>query len=93
MLLTSADFMPTELCTDHLSGPYVHRLLRQERKANVPECEILPPERRTLPRLTKLLLFTGVMVLAATLAHADDWRQRVKSGHPLRQLQGMKANP
>src|SRR6516162_8643660 len=26
--------------------------LRQQRKANVPECEILPPERRTLPRLT-----------------------------------------
>jgi hypothetical protein len=45
----------------------------------LPERRPLPPKQRALPRLTKLSLFVGVMVLAAAVAHADDWRQRAKA--------------
>jgi hypothetical protein len=52
--------------------------LRQRRKARVLEGEVLPPERRALPRPVKPLLFAGMLLLVAAVARADDWRQRAK---------------
>jgi hypothetical protein len=55
---------------------FVH-WLRQRRKVTVLEGEVLPPQR-TLPRSAKLWLCVGMLVLAAAVAHADDWRHRAK---------------
>jgi hypothetical protein len=62
------------------AGVAVCSWLRQRRKVTVLEGEILPPERRALPDRSHVrrLLLAGVMVLAASMAHADDWQQRAK---------------
>jgi hypothetical protein len=55
------------------------RWLRQRNKVEVLEGEILPPQRTlSRQRLIKLLLLAGGIALAATMAHADDWRQRAQ---------------
>jgi hypothetical protein len=63
--------------------------LRRRQQSDVLEGEILPPEQRALPDRShvKRLLVVGALMLIATVAHADDWRQRAKeataatSGH------------
>jgi hypothetical protein len=64
------------------AGVAVCSWLRQRRKATVLEGEILPPERRALSDRNRVrrLLLTAMIVLATSMAHADDWRQKSQRG-------------
>jgi hypothetical protein len=63
------------------AGVAVCSWLRQRRKVTVLEGDILPPERRALSDRSHVrrLLLAAMIVLAASMAHADDWQQRAKA--------------
>jgi hypothetical protein len=55
------------------------RWIRQRKTVTVLEGEVLPPQRVLPDRSRRVwLLFAGMLVLAVSAAHADNWRQRAQ---------------